>query len=39
MFEPVGGTEVEKQTSGKAFRIIGIVMAVLAVVLLVISFA
>ncbi len=38
MFEPVGGTEVEKQTTGKAMKIIGIVMAALAVVLLVVSF-
>ncbi len=39
MFESVGETQVEKETSGRAFKIIGIVMAVLAVVLLVISFA
>ncbi len=39
MFESVGESDVEKQTTGKAMKIIGIVMAVLAVIFLVISFA
>jgi hypothetical protein len=37
MFEPLA--DVEKRTSGRTMRVIGIVMAVLALILLVISFA
>jgi hypothetical protein len=36
MFEPLA--DVEKKSSGKTMRIIGLVMAALAVVLLVVSF-
>jgi hypothetical protein len=37
MFEPLA--DVEKKSSGKTMRVIGIVMAVLALILLVVSFA
>jgi hypothetical protein len=37
MFEPLA--DVEKKSSGKTMRVIGIVMAALALILLVVSFA
>ncbi len=39
MFEPLDEKQTDRQGSGRAMRIIGIVIAILAVVLLVISFA
>ena len=39
MFEPLGETPIEKQTSGRTMKIIGIAMAVIAVVLAVVSFS
>jgi hypothetical protein len=39
MFEPLGETQIEKQTSGRTMRIIGIAMAVIAAILVVISFS
>ena len=38
MFEPLGETQIEKQTSGRNMRIIGIARAVIAVILAFISF-
>jgi hypothetical protein len=39
MFEPLGETAIERQTTGRTMRIIGIAMAVIAAVLAVVSFS